>query len=45
MTINIIVKEKNVAQVLGVQFIVIKNNYTMIKLSLMIAHMSFMTNG
>jgi len=43
--INIIVLKKNVAQVFWVQFVVIKNNYTMIKLSLMISHKSFMTNG
>ncbi len=45
MIINIIVKKKNVAQVFWVQFVVIKNNYTMTKLSLMISHKSFMTNG
>ncbi len=28
-----------------VQFVIIKNNFTIIKLSQMISHMSFMTNG
>jgi hypothetical protein len=44
MIINIIIKKMNVAQVFWVQFLVIKDNYSMTNLSLMISNMSFVTN-
>ncbi len=46
MIINFIVTKKMLPKFFGtIQFVVIKNNHTMIKLSLMTSHMSIVTNG
>jgi hypothetical protein len=45
MIINIIVLKINVAQPFWVQFLVIKNKFTMTKLSIMTSYISFMING
>jgi hypothetical protein len=46
MIINFIVTKKMMPKFFGtIQFVVIKNNHTMIKLSLMTSHMSIVTNG